>query len=197
MSIKRIFDIVFIILVCPLILLILLFSAIAIKLSSPGPVFFIQVRCGINGKKFKAIKFRTMIVNAESKGAGLYAEKDDPRFTRIGKFFRRFSLDEIPQFWNILKEDMSLIGPRPMVPEITNRYQKAYITIMKVKPGLTGISQVTGRNEIPRSKRLELDKWYAINHSWKTDFNIFFKTLIILLAGSGQCQDQSEQDVEK
>lgn len=161
---------------------ILIITAIAIKLESKGPIIFKQERLGVSGKIFKIYKFRSMCVGAE-KG-GVYESKNDSRVTRVGKFIRKTSIDELPQFFNILKGDMSLIGPRPTLTYHPWPY-KEYTEIQKqrfnVRPGVTGWAQVNGRKEVPWDKRLEYDVEYVNNLSFKMDMNIFMKTIYKVL----------------
>ncbi len=174
--------------------------ALAIKLNSRGPVFFSQDRVGQGGKIFKLYKFRTMYQDAEAQFRA-YLErhpekyrawlkyrklKDDPRVTRVGRFLRRFSLDELPQLWNVLKGDMSLVGPRPAMPEEMEGYYREHSDIyMTVRPGLTGLWQVSGRNKLPFKERVKLDAWYVQNWSFWLDLIILFKTLPAVISGEG------------
>ncbi len=149
-----------------------------IKLSSKGPVFFKQDRLGRNGKVFKILKFRSMIVGAESQG--VYSDSKDKRVTKIGKFLRATSLDEVPQFFNVLKGDMSIIGPRPPLtyhPWPFEQYTDEQRKMFKVRPGLTGWAQVHGRKEVEWHKRIELNVWYVEHISFGLDIKIFFKTI--------------------
>ena len=129
--------------------------AILIKLESPGPVFFLQPRAGYRGERFRMRKFRTMVQNAEASGSGYYVGRDDPRVTRVGKMLRRFSLDELPQLLQILTGKMSVVGPRPGLPYHVERYNPDQMRRLDVRPGLTGWSQVNGRNEITWPERIE------------------------------------------
>lgn len=158
----------------------LIIIGIIIKLDSKGPVFFKQERLGKDGKVFLIYKFRTMVDKAESIGTGLFTNKDDPRITRVGTFLRKTSLDELPQLINILKGEMSIIGPRPPVPYHPYKYedypkeQKLRFTVL---PGITGYAQVNGRNEIDWHERIKYDVYYTENWSLGLDFKIFFKTI--------------------
>ena len=158
-------------------------AAIAIKLDSKGPVFFRQPRLGLNAEPFEVYKLRSMFLGAEK--LGVYEAKDDPRVTRVGRVLRRLSLNELPQLFNILKGDMSLIGPRPVLPfhpwpleEYTEEQRKRF----KVKPGLTGWAQVNGRMNVPWEERLQYDAEYAENVSFRFDLRIFLKTFGVLLS---------------
>jgi len=178
---KRVFDFLgslfLIIVFSPLFLLI----AILIKLTSKGPVFFIQDRIGFNEKPFKMIKFRTMIPDAEAQTGPVYAAKNDPRVTKIGRILRKVSLDELPQLFNVLKGDMSLVGPRPEMCPFVDKYKKLYppyIFRHKFKPGMTGWAQVNGfRQSTPIEKRLEYDIYYIKNWSFWFDLKILIMTL--------------------
>lgn len=164
-----------IILFIPLILV-----AVAIKMESSGPVIFKQERLGKNGSPFKIWKFRSMCVGAEKEGSGVYSYKGDPRVTRVGRFIRATSIDELPQLVNILKGDMALIGPRPPLtyhPWPFSKYNEHQKLMFSVLPGLTGWAQVHGRKEVPWSERIELNVWYATHMSFVLDFKIFFMTI--------------------
>lgn len=192
---KRVFDILFsasvLILFSPLYLIL----AIAIALSSPGPIFYTQERVGKNFKHFKCYKFRTMIVNADQVLEKILAEcpekrrefeenfklKKDPRITWIGKFLRFTSLDEFPQFWNVLTGDMSVVGPRPLVPEELHKYGGKMERVLTIKPGITGLWQVSGRNDIPYPQRVLIDVYYVSHHNWLLDIWIIFKTIGVVL----------------
>lgn len=192
---KRLFDIIFslavLIIGSPLYLLL----AILIKFSSPGPVFYIQERIGKNYRPFRCIKFRTMVQNADELMAQLlqhspelrqeYEEsfklKDDPRVTRIGRFLRYTSLDELPQFWNVLKGDMSVVGPRPLVPEELHMYGRHMDTILTIRPGITGLWQVSGRNDIPYEKRIKMDVYYVNFRNSLLDYWVIIKTIGVML----------------
>ncbi|MUL35811.1 sugar transferase [Gloeocapsopsis dulcis] len=164
--------------------------AIAIKLDSPGPVFFSQIRCGLLGKRFRIWKFRSMVVNAEAlkeqvdnqvKGP-FFKSKSDPRITQFGSFLRRTSLDELPQFWNVLKGDMSLVGTRPPTCDEVEQYILQMWQRLNVKPGITGQWQTNGRSEIcDFNKVLELDLDYQRNWSIPYDIKLIIKTILIVL----------------
>ncbi|OQA16810.1 MAG: putative sugar transferase EpsL [bacterium ADurb.Bin363] len=179
--VKRIFDIfisiIAILTFCPVSLVI----AILIKLESQGPVFFTQTRVGKDGRDFIIYKFRTMVEGAEHLGAGLEIEKKDPRITVIGALLRRTSLDEFPQFINILKGEMSFIGPRPTVPSQVDKYTPRQKRRLEIKPGLTGLAQVSGRNTLSWAERIELDIEYIDNYSLLLDMKIFLKTFGVVL----------------
>jgi exopolysaccharide biosynthesis polyprenyl glycosylphosphotransferase len=161
---------------------ILLITAIAIKLESSGPIIFKQERLGLNGKVFKIYKFRSMCVDAE-KG-GVYEKKGDPRVTKVGKFIRKTSIDELPQFVNILKGEMSLIGPRPALtyhPWPYKEYTEEQKRMFHVRPGVTGWAQVNGRKEVEWPRRIELNVEYVDKMSLYFDLMILFKTIFKVL----------------
>lgn len=159
---------------------VLLITAAAIKLESPGPVLFKQKRIGKNGKVFDILKFRSMCVGAEKTGSGVYSGKNDSRVTKVGKIIRATSIDELPQFINIIKGEMSLIGPRPVLtyhPWEYKDYTQEQLKRFNVRPGVTGLAQVNGRKGIPWDERLKYDVEYVENLSFKVDFKIFFLTI--------------------
>ena len=196
-GLKRIVDILLSLITLPLILPLMAACGVLIRLDSPGPVFFRQDRLGRSHKPFRVIKLRTMVQGAEKMGAGLYAEQDDPRYTRMGLLLRRFSLDELPQVFNVLQGTMSIVGPRPLPAEIVEQYQAEYQVILRVRPGITGLSQVSGRNELPRSRRLQLDMYYAENWSLSLDLQILWETIAVVATGAGQVNYQRREDVER
>lgn len=172
-----------------------LFLALAIKLDDGGPVFFRQERVGLQGRRFYCLKFRTMVVNAEALKAALMAQneqdgpvfkmKADPRITRIGKYLRRYSLDELPQFFNVLGGEMSIVGPRPPLPSEVQQYRNEQNRRLSVKPGITCIWQVSGRNNIDFDGWVALDKQYIDNWSLKEDVMIILKTVGVMFRGTG------------
>lgn len=178
--IKKIFDItssaIGIVILSPLFLIV----SILIKLDSPGKVLFIQDRLGKDGKVFKIYKFRTMCDNAINIGNGLFTDETDSRITKIGSFLRKTSIDELPQLFNILKGDMSLVGPRPPVPNFPYKYDE-YSEVQKIRfemlPGITGWAQVVGRNSIDWDERITLDIDYVKNYSFLWDIKIIILTL--------------------
>lgn len=160
---------------------------ILIKLDTPGPAFYIQKRVGKGGKVFNIYKLRSMVVNAEKNGAR-WADKNDDRVTRIGRFIRKTRIDELPQFLNVLKGDMSLIGPRPERPEFTLEFNKeipGFIERLQVKPGITGWAQVNGGYDISPKEKLKLDMYYIENRGIKLDIVILLKTIGVLFTGNG------------
>lgn len=178
--IKRIIDIIIALLVLIIGAIPMLIVAMLIKLESPGPVLFKQERIGRGAKVFKIIKFRSMCVNAEHTGSGVYSGKGDARVTKVGRVIRATSIDELPQFINVLKGEMSLIGPRPPLtyhPWPIEEYTKEQLRMFDVRPGLTGWAQVNGRKEVEWHKRIELNVWYVDHVSFGLDFKIFFMTI--------------------
>jgi lipopolysaccharide/colanic/teichoic acid biosynthesis glycosyltransferase len=172
--------------------------AIAIKLESPGPIFFIQHRVGENGRLFNIWKFRSMFLDAEERKQGLMAQnelkgpvfkiKNDPRITRVGSFLRRSSLDEFPQFWNVLKGDMSLVGTRPPTPGEVAIYENWHLRRVSIKPGLTGLWQVSGRNKIQDFNDIvNLDLAYIDSWNPLLDIKILLKTVPAVLRTDGSC----------
>lgn len=155
-------------------------TAVLIKLESPGPVIFKQERLGKNAKIFNIYKFRSMCLNAEQTGTGVYSGKNDMRVTKIGRFIRATSIDELPQLINILKGDMALIGPRPPLtyhPWPYEEYTEEQKRMFCVKSGVTGWAQINGRKEVEWNKRIELNVWYVDHISFLLDLKIFFKTI--------------------
>ena len=163
---------------------IMLLTAILIKIDSPGKVLFMQERIGKDGKVFKIAKFRSMCTGAEHTGSGVYSGKDDARVTRVGKFIRATSIDELPQLYNILKGDMSLIGPRPPLtyhPWTIDKYTEEQRHMFDVRPGITGWAQIHGRKSVEWNKRIELNVWYVRHISFWLDLKIFFMTFLKVL----------------
>ena len=182
--VKRFLDVIlsFILLVALSPLLIILF--IVVKITSKGPAIFVQERLTLNGKTFKMLKFRTMCVNAEKQGTGAYSFENDPRITKIGKILRKLSLDELLQLINILKGDLSFIGPRPILtyhPCKYDEYDDLEKTVFTVRPGITGWAQVNGRNAISWTKKFELDVWYVDHLSFLLDVRIICMTIMKVL----------------
>nr|WP_240541403.1 sugar transferase [Bifidobacterium santillanense] len=194
--VKRLFDIVVSSIAIVLSLIITLPVAIAIKLTDGGPVFYKQTRIGLRGKPFEMLKFRSMVVNADALKAKLAAEtgqkdrfifkmKDDPRITKVGHFIRRFSIDELPQFINVWLGDMSVVGPRPPLPEEYARYNRLYATRMLVKPGITGPWQVSGRSDLSAEESEALDVAYVQSWSILGDIVLLFRTVGAVLSHKG------------
>jgi Undecaprenyl-phosphate galactose phosphotransferase WbaP len=173
--------------------------AVAVKLDSPGPVFFAQTRIGKGGRKFRAWKFRTMVRDAEEVLERYLLEhpelreewlqdqklRQDPRVTRVGRFLRRTSLDELPQLWNVLRGEMSLVGPRPIVDAEVPRYGPRFALYAQVLPGITGLWQVSGRNDTTYEERVELDSYYVRNWSPWLDLYILARTVWVVLTARG------------
>ncbi len=192
---KRLFDIVFSLSVLILFAPVYLLLALLISWSSPGSVFYIQQRVGKNRKPFGCIKFRTMVNNADEVLTQMmetsphlrqefqdnFKLKHDPRITWIGNLLRMTSLDEFPQFWNVLKGDMSVVGPRPLVPEELHKYGRHMDRILTIKPGITGLWQVSGRNDIPYPRRVQIDLHYVNFKNWWTDLLIVVKTIGVVI----------------
>lgn len=198
MLIKRGFDLFFCILFSPLIIVLCGIIGVFVKADSRGPIIYKQIRKGKNGKNFILYKFRTMISNADEKINDLLRDpefakewketqklQNDPRITRIGRILRKTSLDELPQFYNILKGDMSLVGPRPIIDEEIVRYGKIYKDYCELLPGLTGVWQISGRNDTSYQRRLACDHYYANNWSMWLDIKVILKTFIVALKGFG------------
>lgn len=202
---KRFFDIVFsiigIIILIPFFIIIFL----AIRIDSKGPVFFKQARLGKNGLVFQIYKFRSMVVNAEFIGTGLFNFANDPRVTRVGGFMRKTSIDELPQLLNILKGDMSFVGPRPPVTYELGDYKDFDSTLKKcytVKPGVTGLAQINGRNELSRDEKIKYDFQYVESyHKWGLllDLKIMLITIfkVITMEGSSELTENMESDSAK
>ena len=161
-------------------------AALAIKLDDGGPVLYRQRRVGHHGEEFDLLKLRTMVVGAEKQGAGWAVNRGDPRITRAGRLLRRLSLDELPQFWNVLRGDMSLIGPRPTLSYQVEQYTPRQRRRLEVKPGLTGWAQIHGRAALPWDERIELDVWYVENRSPWLDLKILVRTPLALFRGTYQ-----------
>ena len=196
MSVKRVFDLVIstigLIILSPIFLIL----AIIVKLDSKGPVFFAHTRYGKNGKKFKMYKFRTMYENAQDMINDFTPEQmkewkenfklqDDPRITKVGKFLRKTSLDELPHIVNIIKGDLSIIGPRPVIEEELEKYGENKEKFLSVTPGLTGYWQANGRSSTTYEQRMEMELYYIDHISPKLDFKIFFKTIESVIKKEG------------
>ena len=177
---KRLFDVLLSLTLLLILWPIFLIIAVAIKLDSKGPVLFLQERIGKGGKVFKIYKFRSMCVGAEHTGSGVYSGKGDARVTKVGKFLRATSLDELIQIVNILKGDMSFIGPRPPLtyhPWPIEEYTEEQLRMFEVRPGITGWAQVNGRKEVEWNKRIKLNVWYVDHVSLLLDIKIIFMTV--------------------
>ncbi len=169
--------------------------ALAVKLEDRGPVFFKQTRVGRRGEEFECLKVRSMVVDAEARKAELEAQNEgagvlfkmakDPRITKVGRFIRRFSIDEVPQFWNVLRGDMSLVGPRPALPSEVAQYDSDTVRRLDVRPGLTGLWQVSGRSNLSWDETVRLDVYYVDNWSIMQDLSIMMRTAGAVLASRG------------
>ncbi|ACK71789.1 Undecaprenyl-phosphate galactose phosphotransferase [Gloeothece citriformis PCC 7424] len=192
---KRLFDIVFSLFVLIFFSPLYLIISLLIAVSSPGPIFYIQERVGKNYRRFNCIKFRTMVHNADEVLESIMANspqmreefednfklRDDPRITWIGKFLRLTSLDEFPQFWNVLMGDMSVVGPRPLVPEELYKYGNRIDKVLTIQPGITGLWQVSGRNDIPYPLRVQMDVYYVNSRNFFMDLWVMVKTIGVVI----------------
>lgn len=179
--IKRSIDIFVAIIILIFLSPLFLITSIAIKCESEGPVIFKQRRLGLGGKEFNIYKFRSMVQNAEHTGSGVYSEKDDIRVTKIGRILRAMSIDELPQAFNLLKGDMSLIGPRPPLtyhPWTIDKYTDEQKRMFEVRPGITGWAQVNGRKAVEWNKRIKMNVWYVDHLSIWLDIKILFMTIL-------------------
>ena len=169
----------------------LLAAMLAIRLESPGPVIYRQRRAGRGGKPFDVLKLRTMVDGAEHIGAGMAVNANDSRITRVGAFLRRSSLDELPNLLNVLRGEMTLVGPRPTLPAQVDQYTDRQRGRLAVKPGITGWAQVNGRASLPWPERIELDLYYVENRSLSLDLRILLRTPAMVLGGSGLYKGQA------
>jgi len=181
---KRIFDVLFSCLCLIFLSPLLVFLAIAVKISSRGPVFFVHKRVGRYGREFSIYKFRTMVANAPVIGPVL-TDRNDARITRFGRWLRQWSLDELPQFFNVLKGNMSVVGPRPEIPSIVATYDMWQKKVLAVRPGITGLSQTSGRAELSIPTKLRRDIYYIRHQSLWMDLKITGKTLIEVFRRTG------------
>jgi exopolysaccharide biosynthesis polyprenyl glycosylphosphotransferase len=195
LALKRLLDVAVSLLLLVLSFPVIVVAALAIRLTSPGSILFKQERLGLNGRIFTLYKFRTMIADAERRqkevshlnemNGPVFKAKGDPRVTPVGRFLRKFSLDELPQLWNVFKGDMSLVGPRPPIPEEVEAYHRWHRRRLSMKPGLTCLWQVSGRNDIDFDRWMELDLQYIDNWSPALDFKILLRTIPAVLSGKG------------
>jgi lipopolysaccharide/colanic/teichoic acid biosynthesis glycosyltransferase len=163
---------------------VLALAALAVKLEDGGPVLYRQTRVGQDGSDFELLKLRTMVVGAETMGAGLSVNRDDERITRAGRLLRKLSLDELPQLWNVVRGEMSVIGPRPTLRYQVEQYDERQRHRLDVKPGITGWAQVNGRAALPWADRIELDVWYVEHRSPRLDLRILARTPVALFRGT-------------
>ncbi len=159
-------------------------GALAVRLEDGGPVLYRQTRVGRTGVDFELLKLRTMIVGAERQGAGYAVDRGDARITTVGRLLRRTSIDELPQLWNVVRGDMSVIGPRPTLRYQVDAYDAEQLHRLDVKPGITGWAQIHGRATLPWADRIELDLWYVRHRDWKTDVLILLRTPLALFGGT-------------
>lgn len=186
-AVKRFLDIICALMGLVFLSPIMLGAALAIKLSSKGPVIFRQKRLGKGGREFDFYKFRSMVVNAEHTGSGVYSGAGDPRVTKIGRLLRATSIDELPQLINILKGDMSLIGPRPPLtyhPWTIDKYTAYQLHMFDLRPGITGWAQTHGRKDVEWQRRIALNVWYVEHVSFLLDLKIFFLTIFKVLTNA-------------
>ena len=163
---------------------VLALAALTIKLEDGGPVVYRQTRVGKDGVDFELLKLRTMEVGAETKGAGFAVDRGDPRITRVGRVLRRLSFDELPQLWNVVRGEMSVIGPRPTLRYQVERYDDRQRRRLDVRPGITGWAQIHGRAALPWDERIELDVWYVEHRSALVDLKILLRTPLALFGGT-------------
>ena len=159
-------------------------AALAIKLEDGGPVLYRQRRVGKEGVDFDLLKLRTMVAGAETMGSGFAVDEGDPRITRVGRLLRSLSLDELPQLWNVVRGDMSMVGPRPTLRYQVERYTERQRRRLQVKPGITGWAQIHGRARLPWAERIELDVWYVEHRSPWLDLKILARTPLALFSGT-------------
>lgn len=190
LTVKRLFDVLISLLVLVLFLPVWLLTALLIKISSPGPVFFLQERPGKDRKIFKVYKFRSMRLGSEKMVKGVEVMRDDDRVTTIGRFIRRTKIDEIPQCLNVLKGEMSLIGPRPERVASLEDYDEEISKRLNVRPGMTGLAQVSGNIYITLAERYRLDVYYVEHFSLWLDIRILFRTVGVVLLGEARYKDR-------
>lgn len=185
---KRFWDIIFGLIGLIISIPFIFIFGIIIKLTSKGPIFFKQERVGYMGKTFDVIKLRSMRNDAEAKTGAVWAKKNDPRVTAVGRFMRKTRIDELPQFWNVLKGDMSMIGPRPERPELTEKFYKQWPEFpqrLRIIPGITGYAQIHGGYDLKPNEKCKLDNYYIEHYSLCQDFKIAFETFKIIFTGDG------------
>ncbi|MEK1444994.1 exopolysaccharide biosynthesis polyprenyl glycosylphosphotransferase [Limosilactobacillus fermentum] len=185
---KRFWDIIFGLIGLIISIPFIFIFGIIIKLTSKGPIFFKQERVGYMGKNFDVIKLRSMRNDAEAKTGAVWAQKNDQRVTAVGRFMRKTRIDELPQFWNVLKGDMSMIGPRPERPELTEKFYKQWPEFpqrLRIIPGITGYAQVNGGYDLKPNEKCKLDNYYIEHYSLWQDCKIAFETFKIIFTGDG------------
>jgi lipopolysaccharide/colanic/teichoic acid biosynthesis glycosyltransferase len=183
--IRRVFDLLVALMAGLITLPVVALLAAIIRLESPGHPVYSQTRAGRDGRLFPIYKLRTMVRGAEFIGAGLAIQEGDERITAVGRFLRRYSLDELPNLWNVIRGDMSIVGPRPTLPVQVEQYTPRQRGRLTVKPGITGWAQVNGRASLPWAERIELDLWYVEHRSLALDARILARTLGMVLTGRG------------
>lgn len=193
---KRVFDLLCTSFILVLLSPLLLVVALAIKITSPGGVFFKQQRLGLHGKIFWMYKFRSMVPNAVNIGSGMFVDKDDPRITPVGKILRKTSIDELPQLFNVFRGEMSLVGPRPAPLHHLDKYDDRQRNRLNMKPGITGWAQVNGRIALYWPERIELDLWYVDNYSLCLDLKILFKTVLVVFSQRGGTAREDRKEVD-
>ena len=184
-AIRRAFDLGVSLIAAVLTAPIVALLAVAIRVESPGAPLYSQTRVGKDGREFAIYKLRTMVHGAEFIGAGLAIQEGDDRITALGRFLRRYSLDELPNLWNVLRGEMSIVGPRPTLSAQVQQYTPRQRGRLAVKPGITGWAQVNGRASLPWSERIELDLWYVEHRSLALDARILARTIGMVLTGRG------------
>jgi lipopolysaccharide/colanic/teichoic acid biosynthesis glycosyltransferase len=183
--VRRALDLVIAGAVCAVTAPVVALLALVVRLESRGHPIYTQTRVGKDGALFEIYKLRTMVHGAEFTGAGLAIHEGDDRITRLGRFLRRYSLDELPNLWNVLRGEMSIIGPRPTLQVQVDQYTERERGRLAVKPGITGWAQVNGRASLPWSERIELDLWYVEHRTLALDFEILVRTVRMVLTGQG------------
>jgi lipopolysaccharide/colanic/teichoic acid biosynthesis glycosyltransferase len=183
--VRRALDLVIAGAVCAVTAPVVALLALVVRLESRGHPIYTQTRVGKDGALFEIYKLRTMVHGAEFTGAGLAIQEGDDRITRLGRFLRRYSLDELPNLWNVLRGEMSIIGPRPTLQVQVDQYTDRERGRLAVKPGITGWAQVNGRASLPWSERIELDLWYVEHRTLALDFEILVRTVRMVVTGQG------------